>query len=162
MNTKRLILILMALLVLSLAACESRDEPVVEEVQANPFYIGQVVYPGPDFDVTHSQKEIEVAQRGAKVLDITNRLVRVRYTDDSVEILSFVWFEYPENPVEIRLTDDWLMGNPFHEGATVCLVPDSRRKGLPNEGTIEKVNGEVVLLDTYTDWLNWEHLQYCP
>ena len=146
----RLIFAVLASLVL--ASCVSAKEP-----QENPFQIGQIIYPNGDYIETHTAEELEMASQGSKVLDVTSEFVRVEYTNGSVEMLSFVWFE----PDEMKLTNDWALGNPFHIGDEVCAIPDSVRENFPDMGTVTDVEMDFILIDNFGTMINWGHFQYC-
>ena len=140
------------IVVLILSACGTPYQS-----KTNPFQIGQVIYPNADYATEHTDEEVVIANQGAKVLDINSKLVRVQYADGNVDVLSFLWFE----PAEMELTDDWVMGNPYHEGDEVCAVPDSIREDFPDKGTVTGVAMDFVLIDDFGTLLNWRHFQFC-
>jgi hypothetical protein len=137
---------------LLLSACGTPNQQ-----ETNPFQIGQVIYPNADYATEHTDEEVTIAKQGAKVLDITSEFVRVQYSDGNVDVLSFLWFE----PAEMELTDEWAIGNPFHEGDEVCAVPDSVREDFPDEGTVTGITMDYILIDDYGSLLNWSHFQSC-
>ena len=149
-NFSRLFYVLLVTIVL--ASCNPGVEPEI-----NPFRIGQVIYPNEEYAEEHNAKELALANQGTKVLDISSQLVRVQYSDGSVDVLSFYWFE----PAEIELTEKWALGNPFHEGDKVCAVSDSLREGFLDKGIIDGVSGEFVLIKDHDTLLNWGHFQFC-
>lgn len=145
-------------LVLCLALALAIVSASCSPAEVNPFQIGQTVYPSEIYGGKHTKAELELAQEGARVLDITETLVRVEYADGSVDFLHNEYFV----PGDVALDEDWLLGNPFAVGQEVCAVPGSVREPFPDRAAITGIDGERLYLAGYQYPVNWTHFQECP
>lgn len=149
---KYLIFAALALAIMAVVGCSTPDE-------VNPFVIGQTVYPADNFRLTDPTDDfMKVAEEGAEVINLTKDLIRVRFSDNTEKVYDWSWFVANNDLV---LTDDWVLGNPFSVGQTVCAVPDSVREDFPDSGVVADVVGELLLLDNYDSPINSGHFQEC-
>lgn len=126
--------------------------------KTNPFVIGQTVYPKSDFVLTASAEQFAKMAQGAKVINTSSDLIRVRFSDNTEGVYGWVWFIAKEPLV---LTEDWVLGNPFSTGQTVCAVPDSVRESFPDKGIVTEIHGELIKLEGYDSLLHSGHFQEC-
>ena len=170
-----LLLALILLVLLVVTACRKPNEPETfslrignitfpteaptteHTIEDNPFQIGQIIYPSEAYATEHTPEEVYVARRGAKVLDITVKLVRVEYSDGRVDTLSHLWFE----PSEMILTEEWALGNPYHAGDEICVIPNFVGESFPDTGTVERITEDHVIIEGYNSLLHWTLFQYC-
>ncbi len=149
-------------------------------LRENPFVIGQTVYPTEAYLDELTSREVgyrslgyeefalreaalqEVIGEGGVVMDMTAHLIRIRFSDGSESDFDWGWFEAKEGLV---LTDDWVLGNPFSVGQTVCAIPDSIRLDFPDRGVVEAISGNLLKLrgygSTYSDYIHFGHFQEC-
>ncbi|KKS07013.1 hypothetical protein A3K01_04135 [candidate division WWE3 bacterium RIFOXYD1_FULL_43_17] len=144
--------VVVVILVMSFPSCSGSSEQ-----ETNPFQIGQTIYPNKDYVESHYPEHVAIAIQGGKVVDITRDLVRIEYNDGSTYVFDHEWFQ----PLEMELSEVWMLGNPFHVGDYVCAVPDSIRESFPDAGNVSKVQGELIQLNGSGHLINWAHFQLC-
>lgn len=136
---KELILAILILLALTIWVGEEIKE---RESKVNPFAIGQTIIPS-ELAVNNPalRKKLDLAKDSVQVINLTDELVRVLFNDDSEGIFEWRYFK-AKSP--LKLTEDWILGNPFSPGQSVCSIEQGVQ--FPPHGIIERVVGEYVTL----------------
>ena len=153
-NFKLTMVLIFVLSTLLLVSCGNAPE------ESNPFVIGQTVYPADNFSLTGSTKEVvALADQGAQIVNMTRDLIRVQFADGSEAVYNWKWFDAGE-PFE--LTDEWVFGNPFVVGETVCAVPRSVDRNFSDKGVVSEVHDELIKLEGEDSLIYFGHFQRCP
>jgi hypothetical protein len=120
------------------------------------FYVGETVYPAEGFSNNNSPKITSMANEGVVVVNLSDKLVRVKFVDGSEATYGLDWFisKEPTSP-------NWVVGNKFVVGQEVCAIPSSVREPFPNKGVVEKIDGDLVELKGYTGSIDFMHFQVC-